>query len=174
VSAVQLDDPAFTSDLDRALALTGLDPGSLILEITESALSSDSLTTIRTIREIRARGVRTALDDFGTGYSSMGRLRRFPVDMVKIDRGFVAAMGEERDAALIQSIIDLGTTLSMAVVAEGIETEAQVMALRERGATLGQGFYFSKAVPAEAVGALLVVGRLPLPKRRPRAVAKRA
>jgi diguanylate cyclase (GGDEF)-like protein/PAS domain S-box-containing protein len=174
VSAVQLDDSTFIDDLDHALSLTGLDPGSLILEITESALSSDSLSTIRTIREIRARGVRTALDDFGTGYSSMGRLRRFPVDMVKIDRGFVAAMAEERDAALVQSIIDLGRTLSMAVVAEGIETEPQLMALRERGATLGQGFYFSKAVPPEAIGPLLVVGRLPLPKRRPRAVSRRA
>jgi diguanylate cyclase (GGDEF)-like protein/PAS domain S-box-containing protein len=175
VSGVQLEDAAFIGDLDRVLSLTGLDPGSLILEITESALSSDSLNTIRTIRDIRARGVRTALDDFGTGYSSLERLRRFPVDMVKIDRGFIGAMGNERDAALVQSIIDLGSMLTMSVVAEGIETEAQLSALRARGATLGQGFYFSKPVPPEAVGPLLVVGRLPLPKRqRPRAVARGA
>ncbi len=168
VSGVQLEDASLIADIDRALSLSGLPAGALIIEITESALSTDSLSTIRSLRAIRARGIRTALDDFGTGYSSLARLRRFPVEMVKIDREFVGAMVEEREAALVQSIIDLGRNLSMSVVAEGIENIAQLSALRTAGATLGQGYYFSKPLPPDAVGPMLAIGHLPLPRRGPR------
>ena len=166
VSAVQLEHGTLVQDVARALATSGVDPATLVLELTESSLTNDSLDTIRALRTLRDSGVRIALDDFGTGYSSLARLRRFAVDVVKIDRGFVGAMGTERGDLLVQSIIDLGRTLGMEVVAEGIETRSQLDQLRARGAQLGQGYYFSKPLPARAVPPVLAVGRLPLPRRR--------
>lgn len=174
VSVMQLEHGTLLHDVEQSLAESGLPPTSLILEITESALSTDSLDSVRTIRSIRAMGIRLALDDFGTGYSSLGRLRRFPVDIVKIDRSFVTAMTKDREGILVQSIIDLGRTLKMEVVAEGIETHAQLVALRARGATVGQGYYFAQPLPPDAVPAVLAVGKLPLPRRRRRAIAKGA
>ena len=169
VSIRQLEDGTLMDDVTRALARSGLSASSLVLEITESALASDSLDTVRTIRSLRSHGVRLALDDFGTGYSSLARLRRFPVDVVKIDRSFVMAMGRDREGVLVQSIIDLGRSLDMEVVAEGIETLAQLTALRARGAELGQGYYLAKPMPAEAIAVVLEVGKLPLPRRARRA-----
>ena len=174
VSPVQLEHGGLVTDVERALGDAGLDAGALVLELTESALTNDSLDTVRTLRDLRARGVRIALDDFGTGYSSLARLRRFSVDIVKIDRGFVAAVGTERGDPLLQSIIDLGRSLGMEVVAEGIETADQRDGLLRRGAARGQGFYFSRPVPAAAVGPMLSLGRLPLPRRRGRAAAARS
>ena len=175
VSVVQLEHGTLLEDVERALSQSGLSPTSLVLEITEGALATDSLDSLRTIRALRARGIRLALDDFGTGYSSLARLRRFPVDVVKIDRSFVAAMSDDREGVLVQSIIDLGRTLDMEVVAEGIETERQLVALRARGVGVGQGFHFARPLPHEAVAPMLVIGRLPLPRRRRRAaIAKGA
>jgi diguanylate cyclase (GGDEF)-like protein/PAS domain S-box-containing protein len=175
VSIVQLESGTLIQDVDRALAESGLPPTSLVLEITESALSTDSLDSVRTIRALRARGIRLALDDFGTGYSSLARLRRFPVDIVKIDRSFVTAINKSREGVLVQSILDLGRSLEMEVVAEGIETEAQMLALRARGATLGQGYYFARPLQQDAVTTVLSIGKLPLPlKRRRTAVARGA
>jgi diguanylate cyclase (GGDEF)-like protein/PAS domain S-box-containing protein len=174
VSPVQLEHGSLVTDVERALGDAGLDATSLVLELTESALTNDSLDTVRTLRDLRLRGVRIALDDFGTGYSSLARLRRFSVDVVKIDRGFVAAVGTERGDPLLQSIIDLGRSLGMEVVAEGIETAEQRDGLLARGAGHGQGFYFSRPVPAAAVGPMLSLGRLPLPRRRRRATAARS
>jgi EAL domain-containing protein (putative c-di-GMP-specific phosphodiesterase class I) len=175
VSIVQLENGTLIQDVDRALAESGLPPTSLVLEITESALSTDSLDSVRTIRALRARGIRLALDDFGTGYSSLARLRRFPVDIVKIDRSFVTAINKSREGVLVQSILDLGRSLEMEVVAEGIETEAQMLALRARGATLGQGYYFARPLQQDAVTTVLSIGKLPLPlKRRRTAVARGA
>jgi EAL domain-containing protein (putative c-di-GMP-specific phosphodiesterase class I) len=145
----------------------------VILELTESSLTNDSLDTVRTLRDLRGRGVRIALDDFGTGYSSLARLRRFSVDIVKIDRGFVAAVGTERGDPLIQSIIDLGRSLGMEVVAEGIESREQLEGLLRRGAQMGQGYYFARPLPAAAIGPMLAVGRLPLAARPRRASAAR-
>ena len=174
VSPVQLEHGGLVADVERALADTRTDARSLVLELTESSLTNDSLDTVRTLRDLRARGVRIALDDFGTGYSSLARLRRFSVDVVKIDRGFVHAVGTERGDPLLQSIIDLGRSLGMDVVAEGIERVEQRDGLLARGAQLGQGFYFSRPVPAAAVGPMLALGRLPLPRRRRRAAAARS
>jgi diguanylate cyclase (GGDEF)-like protein/PAS domain S-box-containing protein len=174
VSVVQLEHGSLVADVEHALSASGIDGHSLVLELTESSLTNDSLDTVRTLRTLRREGVRIALDDFGTGYSSLARLRAFAVDIVKIDRGFVAAMGTERGDLLVQSIIDLGRRLGMDVVAEGIETSAQLERLRERGAQLGQGYYFSRPVPAAAVPPLLAVGRLPLPRRRRAAVVRGA
>lgn len=175
VSIVQLENGTLIDDVDRALTESGLPPTSLVLEITESALSTDSLDSVRTIRALRARGIRLALDDFGTGYSSLARLRRFPVDIVKIDRSFVSAITKSREGVLVQSILDLGRSLDMEVVAEGIETEAQMLALRARGAQLGQGYYFARPMAPNAVPATLAAGKLPLPlKRQGSGIAKGA
>jgi diguanylate cyclase (GGDEF)-like protein/PAS domain S-box-containing protein len=173
LSPVQLENGTLVDDVERALVAAGITPRAAVLELTESALMNDSLDTVRTLRELRGRGVRIALDDFGTGYSSLARLRRFSVDVVKIDHGFVAAVGTERGDPLIQSIIDLGRSLGMEVVAEGIETRQQLEGLRRRGAQLGQGYYFARPVPAAAIGPMLTVGRLPLNARARRAPAAR-
>jgi EAL domain-containing protein (putative c-di-GMP-specific phosphodiesterase class I) len=161
VSAVQLEDGSLVADVRVALEESGLPPSSLVLELTESALIEESLQTIRSIRTLRALGVRFALDDFGTGYSSLSHLRQFSIDIVKIDRSFVAAASRRREGALVQSIIDLGRTMDVAIIAEGIETGAQAERLHAMGCTLGQGFYFAPAVPAEVAREILAAGRLP-------------
>ncbi len=166
VSVVQLEHGTVVADVERALEQSGMAPAGLVLEITEGSLTNDSLDTVRSLRDLRARGIRLALDDFGTGYSSLERLRRFPVDIVKIDRSFVTAITHDREGVLVQSIIDLGRSLGMEVVAEGVETPAHVRALRARGVVYGQGYYYSRPVSADAVTALLPAGRLPRRRRR--------
>jgi EAL domain-containing protein (putative c-di-GMP-specific phosphodiesterase class I) len=173
VSVVQLEHGTAVADVERALDRTGMDPACLVLEITEGSLTNDSLDTVRSLRDLRARGIRLALDDFGTGYSSLERLRRFPVDIVKIDRSFVTAITHDREGVLVQSIIDLGRSLGMEVVAEGIETPAHVRALRARGVVHGQGYYYSRPISADAVSALLPAGRLPRRRRRGETVIAR-
>jgi diguanylate cyclase (GGDEF)-like protein/PAS domain S-box-containing protein len=170
VSATQLEGGSVARDVRAALRQSGLDPSSLVIEITESTLIDDSLAAARELRQLRKLGVRLALDDFGTGYSSLGRLRRLPFDIVKIDRTFVSRITHEQEGAVVQSILEMAATMGLEVVAEGIETQAQLLALRARGCQLGQGFYFSRAVPPEALAAILALGRLPLPRRRLHAV----
>ncbi|MGZ8512885.1 MAG: EAL domain-containing protein, partial [Candidatus Limnocylindria bacterium] len=130
-------------------------------------------TALRELRQLRKLGIRLALDDFGTGYSSLGRLRHLPFDIVKIDRSFISRVDREKEGAVVQSILEMASTMNLEVVAEGIETQAQLVALRARGCTLGQGFYYSAAVPPEAVGPILALGRLPLPRRRLQALSLR-
>ena len=173
ISPVQLENGTLVTDVEEALQAAGIEPTAAILELTESSLTNDSLDTVRTLRDLRARGVRIALDDFGTGYSSLARLRRFSVDVVKIDHGFVAAVNTQRGDPLIQSIIDLGRSLGMEVVAEGIETRQQLSGLVRRGAQMGQGYYFARPAPAAAIGPMLALGRLPLAARSRRAAAAR-
>jgi diguanylate cyclase (GGDEF)-like protein/PAS domain S-box-containing protein len=170
ISATQLEDGSVARDVRAALRQSGLDPSALVIEITESALVDDSISALRELRQLRKLGVRLALDDFGTGYSSLGRLRRLPFDIVKIDRTFVSRITHESEGAVVQSILEMAATMGLEVVAEGIETQAQLLAVRARGCVLGQGFYFSRAVPPEALAAILAIGRLPLPRRRLHAV----
>ena len=114
------------------------------------------------MQALRALGVQLAIDDFGTGYSSLAYLKRLPVDMLKIDKAFVAGLGRDAgDTAIVRSIITLARTLELAVTAEGIEAEAEVQQLRELGCDLGQGYYFARPTPPGAVEALLAAG-LPL------------
>jgi diguanylate cyclase (GGDEF)-like protein/PAS domain S-box-containing protein len=167
VSAAQFEDGSLVADVRAALDESGLPASSLILEITESALIAESLPTIRSLRELRALGVRIALDDFGTGYSSLSHLRRFPIDIVKIDRSFVAAVTRERGGSLVRSIIDLGRTMDKTIIAEGIETAAQAEKLEAMDCGLGQGFYFSRAVTADDAREILAAGRLPASPGRP-------
>lgn len=161
ISAAQFENGSLVADVRAALEESGLPPSSLILEMTESALIQESVPTIRSLRELRAMGVRLALDDFGTGYSSLSHLRRFPIDIVKIDRSFVAAVTRKGGAGLVRSIVDLGRTMNKAIIAEGIETAAQHRALQAMDCALGQGFFFARAMAAEMVREVLEVGRLP-------------
>ena len=142
--------------MGRILQATGLDPRSLVLEITESILVKDSDATIATLRALKALGVRLAIDDFGTGYSSLSYLRQFPIDILKIDQSFVASLdGSADSSALVRSILDLSTTLRLDTVAEGIEETAQRDALRDLGARHGQGYLFARPMPAAAIRDLL-------------------
>ncbi|MEO7267291.1 MAG: EAL domain-containing protein [Candidatus Limnocylindria bacterium] len=171
VSASQLAQGTVVADVRAALRESGLDPSALVIEITETALIDDNLAALRELRQLRKLGVRLALDDFGTGYSSLGRLRHLPFQIVKIDRSFVSRITQNPEGAVVQSILEMAMTMGLEVVAEGIETHAQLAALRARGCRLGQGFHFSRPVPPEAVGPIVAVGRLPLPRRRLHAVA---
>ena len=139
VSTVQLARPDFEDRLERALSASGLAPERLVLEITETALMDLRLDIAPLLARLRARGVRTALDDFGTGYSSLGYLRRFAFDILKIDRSFVCGLAERETAAIVGTVLELGRRLGIATVAEGVETAAQLAALRAAGCGFVQG-----------------------------------
>ena len=116
----------------------------LVLEVTESTLMRDSVGTVARLNRLKQLGVKVAIDDFGTGYSSLAYLRQFPVDVLKIDRSFVADMSRSPDAAaLIHTLIELGRTLGLVTLAEGVETHEQLEGLRAEGCDQGQGFLFS-------------------------------
>ena len=133
-----------------ALDETGIEPTSLVLEVTESALMDDAEAALRVLTELKTLGVQIAIDDFGTGYSSLVYLKRFPVDLIKIDRSFVAGLGRDReDAAIVRSVIDLAHALGIATVAEGIETRRHLAMLQDLGCAFGQGYLWSPAVPAD-------------------------
>ncbi|HEX5397086.1 MAG TPA: EAL domain-containing protein [Candidatus Limnocylindria bacterium] len=152
VSGRQTQQAGFVAEVDQVLRETGLDPSRLTLEFTESVLMRDADATTHMLRELKKLGVRLAIDDFGTGYSSLSYLRRFPIDVLKIDGSFVASMSSGADqAALVRSILKLGETLRLETVAEGIEEVAQLNDLQELGADLGQGFYFAHPLSADAI-----------------------
>lgn len=137
------------------LAETGLPPSRLELELTESALVHDLPAAKQVLGSLRDAGIRLALDDFGTGYSSFYHLRNFPVDRIKIDRSFIEKMTSEAESSeLVRAMMGLGQGLGLQVTAEGIERPAQLAALVSQGCTEGQGFLFSKAIPAAAATAL--------------------
>ena len=139
----------FVQTVERALAVSGLPAGRLVLELTESAAVEDAPTTFRAMRRLRAAGVRVAIDDFGTGYSSLSYLRDMPVDILKLDKLFVESVADESDAHLLtRGILDLARALGKLVVAEGIEREEQATRMRELGCTLGQGYFFSRPIEA--------------------------
>jgi EAL domain-containing protein (putative c-di-GMP-specific phosphodiesterase class I) len=136
---------------------SGLDPLSLALEITEGVLLEDTAATAETLQALRRLGVRLMLDDFGTGYSSLAYLRRHPIDALKIDRTFVADLGErgDGDAAIVQAIVGMAKALGMLVVPEGVETAGQLERLTELGCDFAQGFHLSRPLPAAELEALL-------------------
>jgi diguanylate cyclase (GGDEF)-like protein/PAS domain S-box-containing protein len=159
LSARQIQDPGLVSDVMIALRETGLPARLLTLEITESALMQDVETTTQTLNALKAIGLRLAIDDFGTGYSSLSYLRRFPVDILKIDRSFVATLdSSDTEAALVRSILSLGQTLELETIAEGIEREAQLHELQALGAHLGQGYFFARPLDADAIAAIVASG----------------
>jgi diguanylate cyclase (GGDEF)-like protein/PAS domain S-box-containing protein len=158
VSQRQLRRPDFEQDVDRVLRDSGVDPGRVNLEITESAVMSDVESTIQRLQELKALGVRIAVDDFGTGYSSFSWLRQLPVDVLKIDKEFVGELGHrEQSGFLVATIIDLAHNLGLRTVAEGIERTAQLDRLRDMHCDLGQGFHVGRPMVAADVVDLLAV-----------------
>ena len=132
-------------EVRSALEISGIPPSSLVLELTESVMMQDVDLAILRLEELRGLGVRLAIDDFGTGYSSLNYIRHFPIDILKIDKSFVADSEHDHDvAALTSTIVDLARILGVRAVAEGIEDAGQVSRLRELGCELGQGFYFAR------------------------------
>jgi EAL domain-containing protein (putative c-di-GMP-specific phosphodiesterase class I) len=138
------------------LAETGLEPRYLELELTETVLMEDSRSIADMLRELKDIGVLLALDDFGTGYSSLSYLKRFPIDTLKIDQSSVRDLSTDADdAGIVTAVIGMGKSLHMRVVAEGVETQEQLEFLQQHNCPVGQGFYFSRPVPALEFGKLL-------------------
>jgi diguanylate cyclase (GGDEF)-like protein len=145
ISAVQLSKSDICADVRKALAISEIDPGCLVIELTESVLMQNTESVLSTLQELKKLGVRIAIDDFGTGYSSLSYLHRFPIDILKIDRSFVERLGGiDGGEDFARAIITLGSTLDLEVVAEGIELEHQQRGLIELGCVAGQGYYYSK------------------------------
>jgi diguanylate cyclase (GGDEF)-like protein/PAS domain S-box-containing protein len=145
VSAVQVADPSLPSRVLERLALHGLSPDRIRLELTEHALAAPSAAHV--LSKLSEEGIGLSLDDFGTGYSSLAYLRRFPIDEIKVDRSFVNGMTtSERDLTIVSSILRLGNEMGLTTVAEGVETAAQAERLAGLGCTLGQGFLYSRAI----------------------------
>jgi diguanylate cyclase (GGDEF)-like protein/PAS domain S-box-containing protein len=150
LSPRQLDDPALLDRVDAALAEAGLDPNALVLEITERLLTADTDEVRRTLAGVRERGIHLACDDFGSGYASLRYLDELPVDLIKIDRSWTQRLHVEgRGGRLSRGVLRLATTTGLVVVAEGIETEVERQAVVGEGCGLGQGYLFSRPVPAE-------------------------
>jgi diguanylate cyclase (GGDEF)-like protein/PAS domain S-box-containing protein len=156
LSARQLAQQDLVAMVRRAMAETGIDPATLCLEITESAVMESGSATTAQLRALKSLGIRLAIDDFGTGFSSLAHLRRFPVDVLKIDGTFVAGLGHEpQDASIAAAVISLAHALGLDTVAEGVETEEQLTILRSLGCDLGQGYLFGRPAPIDETVQLL-------------------
>ncbi|MGZ4403330.1 MAG: putative bifunctional diguanylate cyclase/phosphodiesterase [Gaiellaceae bacterium] len=152
VSAYQLDRDGLAGDVTFAIAESGVDPSLLTLEITESALMHDVPAAARRLGELKALGIRLAIDDFGTGYSSLAYLRQFPVDALKIDRSFISSLAtSDEAAAIIQTLVQLGKTLRIDTLAEGIEDTDQLQHLQRAHCDQGQGFLFARPLGTAAI-----------------------
>jgi diguanylate cyclase (GGDEF)-like protein len=161
LSPRQLVDPHLPARVVELIRSHGLATDQLMLEITETALVDDLDSAVDLVAALRSAGISVAVDDFGTGYSSLRYLRRFPADVVKIDREFVQAIvGEPRTAALVKSVVDMADALDLQTVAEGIETLEQLRHVQRLGCELGQGYLFSRPVSASAVTELLLAGHV--------------
>lgn len=175
ISAPEFRQPELLADVSRALVEARLPPGCLILELTENVLVTEQDIAGAALGQLRSIGVQLAIDDFGTGHSSLAYLKRFPVDLIKVDRSFVMGLGhEQKDAGIVRVLVGFAATLGMALIAEGVETAAQVTRLLEIGCTKGQGYYFARPQDAASMTALLDAGdfvagrgvRLPRPAER--------
>jgi EAL domain-containing protein (putative c-di-GMP-specific phosphodiesterase class I) len=155
LSARQFRDRALLQKVRDALAVSGLPPCCLELELTESMVMEHPGESIELLREFHALGISLAIDDFGTGYSSLNYLRKFPIHRLKIDRSFVGDIDDPDDARIVATIVNLAHGLDLEVVAEGIETGDQLEFLRRRDCALGQGYLFSRPLQAEAFEAFV-------------------
>jgi diguanylate cyclase (GGDEF)-like protein/PAS domain S-box-containing protein len=156
VSAAEFRDKGFVQGVATVLAETGLDAHHLDLELTEGVLMADAESTGATLRTLKAMGIHLAVDDFGTGYSSLSYLRQFPIDVLKIDQSFVRQItADPDDSTIVSAIIDMGKNLKQRVIAEGIETREQLAFLQSRHCSEGQGYLFSRPLPASEFGCLL-------------------
>ncbi|EUB71668.1 response regulator receiver modulated diguanylate cyclase/phosphodiesterase [Pseudomonas sp. GM41(2012)] len=151
MSAIDFRQRDFVDGIEQILKQTGLEPALLELEITEGVLMQNVETTVNALARLKVMGVRLAIDDFGTGYSSLSYLRRFPIDVLKIDQSFIRGLSRDsNDAALVSAIISLGRSLKLTIIAEGVETLEQLDFLKSHQCEEGQGYYFSKAVAPDA------------------------
>ncbi|MEX0705918.1 MAG: EAL domain-containing protein, partial [Nitriliruptoraceae bacterium] len=157
LSPRQLRDADLIRHIRAALEESGLDPHRLVLELTESALIAQPEVAVEQLRRIKHLGIRLAIDDFGSGYASLSYLRQFPADVIKIDRSYTGSIQTPGDVpAMVRGILDLGRTLELETIAEGIETSAQLDCLTAEGCVFGQGYLFAQAVDEEDVSRLLV------------------
>jgi len=167
VSALEFRDENFLENLFSALGDTGFDPKSLVVELTESLLMKHAEAAATILQSLRQVGIQVAIDDFGTGYSSLGYLRKFPLDALKIDQSFVRQIDTAgEDTAIVTAVIGMAQSLNLRVIAEGVETLAEIKFLQAHHCDEGQGYYFSRPVPAEQFAKLLETG-LPLSNRLP-------
>lgn len=156
VSARQLGDPRFPDVVAQVLDVTGAEPAAVCLELTETALLDATDATATTLEALRGLGVRLALDDFGTGFSSLTFLKRFPIDVVKVDQSFVRNVAADpEDAAIVAAVVNLGRSLNLETIAEGVETAEQLAHIRQLGCRLAQGYLFSPPRPPEEIPTLL-------------------
>jgi diguanylate cyclase (GGDEF)-like protein len=172
LSVRQLTQPDLLAQVREALAISGLAPQRLMLEVTESAVMEDEEAAEVALRALGALGVRIAIDDFGTGYSSLLYLRRYPISALKLDRAFVAGIGNSaEDEAICNSVVSLAHAVGVTSIAEGVETAQQCEALRAYGCQQAQGFYWSPAVPMNVLSGVLASCQdvaVPPPRRKPR------
>jgi EAL domain-containing protein (putative c-di-GMP-specific phosphodiesterase class I) len=156
ISALQLEGNRIIEDVFGALSVSDFDPGMLIVEITETTLMNDVSAIIDRLDSLKAVGVRIAIDDFGTGYSSLACLRKFPIDVLKIDQSFVSGIDDSAEsAAIVHTLVQLGKALGLEIVAEGIETQGQRIRLEAEGVDNGQGYLFARPLEVESIDRLL-------------------
>ena len=159
VSSVEFRNDDFLEGINTILKETGLKPGYLELELTESVLMQHAEFSVPVLQKLKAMGVRLAIDDFGTGYSSLSYLRQFPIDTLKVDQSFIHEINADTDeATIISAVINMGCRLKHRVIAEGVETAEQLAFLRAHGCDEGQGYYFGRPLPAEETAKLLEMG----------------
>jgi diguanylate cyclase (GGDEF)-like protein/PAS domain S-box-containing protein len=156
VSAVELRSRDFVADVAAILSETGMNPNRLTLELTETFIMQDSQATALVLNALKSLGVELALDDFGTGYSSLSYVRRFPIDVLKVDRSFVLNLSSDADdASVVSAVINMGKSLRMRVIAEGVETAEQVEFLKQNGCSEAQGNHFSHPLKPDAIARFL-------------------
>jgi EAL domain-containing protein (putative c-di-GMP-specific phosphodiesterase class I) len=161
LSGRQLTQPGLVSTVRQVLEESGLAAGTLILELTETEMMHDTEASLRQLRSLKELDVRIAVDDFGTGYSSLGYLQRFPIDILKVAKEFVDGLAEGSDDAIMaRAIVALSLNLGLQTVAEGIEVDEQAQRLRELGCEFGQGYLFSRPLPAETMARRLLADAL--------------
>jgi len=159
VSGRQVAQPALAAIVDAALEQAGMSPELLTLEMTETVFMEAVHSVLENLQALKDAGVRLGIDDFGTGYSSLTYLRNFPIDVVKVDRSFVRELDDRpQDQAIVSAVVELGHTLDLTTIAEGVETERQLELLRVLGCDLAQGYHFARPRPAEEITDLILTG----------------
>jgi EAL domain-containing protein (putative c-di-GMP-specific phosphodiesterase class I) len=159
ISAMEFRHEYFLEGVCEILKVTGLDPGVLELELTESVLMKRTESTESILKELKAKGVKLAVDDFGTGYSSLSYLKRFPIDALKIDQSFVRQITTSPcETSIVSAVISMGQSLKLRVIAEGVETQEELDFLKAHRCEEAQGYYFSRAVAPQQFAGLLRTG----------------
>jgi len=162
ISSLQFRQQDFVKIVEQALETSGMPPGLLELEMTESSIMQQIEETISDLNQLKEIGLQLSIDDFGTGYSSMSYLKRFPLDTLKIDRSFVKDLSTEAsDAAIVKATIALAKSLELTTIAEGVEDKIQLEFLRRHQCDIIQGYYFSRPLPADQAESIISLAFLP-------------